>query len=81
MVTFHIFLCLTFYFHCNKKLTISSFFPGECHLDTVIFKADEGIFFEGRVMPAVKGVNIRSLHKIDPNVILESTTDANGEFR
>ncbi|EFO22900.1 hypothetical protein LOAG_05586 [Loa loa] len=56
-------------------------FSGECHLDEITFKADKGIFLEGRVVPAVKGVNIRSPHTSDPNVILESVTDANGKFR
>ncbi|VIO90592.1 conserved hypothetical protein [Brugia malayi] len=56
-------------------------FNGECHLDEITFRADKGIFLEGQVVPAVKGVNIRSSHKSDPNVILESVTDANGKFR
>lgn len=53
----------------------------ECHLDEKTFKADKGIFLEGQVIPAVKDVNIRSLHKNDPKVILESITDADGKFR
>uniref|UniRef100_A0AAF5PQP6 Nodal modulator 1 n=2 Tax=Wuchereria bancrofti TaxID=6293 RepID=A0AAF5PQP6_WUCBA len=56
-------------------------FSGECHLDEITFRADKGIFLEGQVVPAVKGVNIRSSHKSDPNVILESVTDTNGKFR
>ncbi|VDK75742.1 unnamed protein product [Onchocerca ochengi] len=56
-------------------------FNGECRLDEIIFKADKGIFLEGQVMPAVEGVNIRSPHKNNPDIIFESVTDANGKFR
>ncbi|VDK79801.1 unnamed protein product [Litomosoides sigmodontis] len=56
-------------------------FHGKCHLDEITFKADEGVFLDGQVVPAVEGVNIRSQSRSDPNVILESVTDANGKFR
>ncbi|CAG9538279.1 unnamed protein product [Cercopithifilaria johnstoni] len=56
-------------------------FSAECHLDEITFKANKGIFLEGQVVPAVKDVNIRSPQKDDPNVILESVTDADGKFR
>uniref|UniRef100_A0A915PI40 Uncharacterized protein n=1 Tax=Setaria digitata TaxID=48799 RepID=A0A915PI40_9BILA len=57
------------------------YFNGECHSEEVVFKGDKGIFLEGQVVPAVQGVNIRSPHKTDPNVVFESITDANGKFR
>uniref|UniRef100_A0A0R3RZA1 Nodal modulator 1 n=1 Tax=Elaeophora elaphi TaxID=1147741 RepID=A0A0R3RZA1_9BILA len=56
-------------------------FSAKCHLDKITFKADKGIFLEGQVVPAVKDVNIRSPLKSNPNIILESVTDANGKFR
>ncbi|VDN45104.1 unnamed protein product [Gongylonema pulchrum] len=54
---------------------------GECHLDEITFKADKGVFLEGRVMPAVEGVEIRSSHSKDPNVILKGVTDSSGKYR
>lgn len=45
------------------------------------FVADKGVFLEGFVTPPLEGVEIRSSHRADPNLVLKTVTDSEGRFK
>uniref|UniRef100_F1KRP9 Nodal modulator 1 n=1 Tax=Ascaris suum TaxID=6253 RepID=F1KRP9_ASCSU len=56
-------------------------FDGECHPNVASFVADKGVFLEGFVTPPLEGVEIRSSHRADPNLVLKTVTDSEGRFK
>ncbi|TKR78261.1 hypothetical protein L596_019098 [Steinernema carpocapsae] len=62
--------------------TSSSFkFSGSCQFSIATFEADKGMYLEGKVEPAVGGVQISAPHKTDANLVFKAVTDSNGKYK
>uniref|UniRef100_A0A158Q644 Nodal modulator 1 n=1 Tax=Dracunculus medinensis TaxID=318479 RepID=A0A158Q644_DRAME len=56
-------------------------FSGECHDTTVSFVAIRGVFLEGQIHPPLEDVDIRLVHKVDPDFVRKAKTNSKGQFR
>ncbi|KHJ89160.1 hypothetical protein OESDEN_11025, partial [Oesophagostomum dentatum] len=56
-------------------------FRGDCAENVVTFVATKGIFIDGSITPAVRGVKIVAQHKKDISVHFETVSDEKGKYK
>ncbi|CAJ0581024.1 unnamed protein product, partial [Mesorhabditis spiculigera] len=67
--------------HLFQPTSGSFRFNGECLENVANFKANKGIYVEGKITPAVEGVEIVGQHTKDRAVKFQAKTDKSGAYR